>query len=97
MRYLGLGDSDRAHMLKTIGVDVLTETFFNEFVVCLPVAAAPVVERLARQDVFAGIPLARLSPGMPGVENLLLVAATEMVRDADIDRLCDTLSMEVAR
>jgi glycine dehydrogenase subunit 1 len=59
------------------GVKVLNESFFNEFTVRLPKPAAPVVEALAARRILAGVPVSRLIPGDPSVENLLLLAATE--------------------
>jgi glycine dehydrogenase subunit 1 len=59
------------------GVKVLNQSFFNEFTVRLPKPAAPVVEALAARRILAGVPVSRLIPGDPSVENLLLLAATE--------------------
>jgi glycine dehydrogenase subunit 1 len=65
------------HLAGVPGVRVLNDTFFNEFTVELPKAAAPVVEKLAARCIFAGVPASRLWPGVKGLENLLLVAVTE--------------------
>jgi glycine dehydrogenase subunit 1 len=59
------------------GVSVLNDSFFNEFAVRLPKPAAPVVEALAARRVLGGVPVSRLIPDDPAVENLLLLAATE--------------------
>jgi glycine dehydrogenase subunit 1 len=64
------------------GVEVLNETFFNEFTVKLAKPAAEVVERLAEKGVLAGVPVSRLLPGA-GLDNLLLVASTEVNTDDD--------------
>ncbi|MBA1158319.1 aminomethyl-transferring glycine dehydrogenase subunit GcvPA [Microvirga mediterraneensis] len=64
------------------GVEVLNETFFNEFTVKLAKPAAEVVERLAEKGVLAGVPVSRLMPGA-GLDNLLLVASTEVNTDDD--------------
>ena len=69
------------------GVQLLNRAFFNEVTVRLPRPAAPVVEALANKGVLAGIPVSRLYPGRPELADLLLVAATEMVTDADMGRL----------
>ncbi|MDK9697077.1 MAG: aminomethyl-transferring glycine dehydrogenase subunit GcvPA [Siculibacillus sp.] len=58
------------------GVEVLNDTFFNEFTVRLPVPAAPLVEKLAADGILAGVPVSRLAPGA-GLDDLLLVAVTE--------------------
>lgn len=73
------------------GVDVLNDSFFNEFTVRLPADAAAAVERMAARGVLAGVPLTRLLPGADGADDLLLVAATETVTDEDMERLCDSL------
>ncbi|HEY0918821.1 aminomethyl-transferring glycine dehydrogenase subunit GcvPA [Devosia sp.] len=74
------------------GVAVLNKTFFNEMTVRLPTAAAPVVERLAAEkNILAGVPVSRLDPGHPDVDNLLVVAATELTTDADIAALAAAL------
>lgn len=64
------------------GVEVLNQTFFNEFTVKLAKPAAEVVERLAEKGVLAGVPVSRLLPG-GGLDNLLLVASTEVNTDDD--------------
>lgn len=57
---------------------------FNEFVVEAPEAAAPLLERLSRQGVLAGVALERYCPGM---ERRLLVCVTELHSRAEIDTL----------
>jgi glycine dehydrogenase subunit 1 len=64
------------------GVEVLNKTFFNEFTVKLSKPAAEVVELLAKKSVLAGVPASRLLPGA-GLDNLLLVASTEVNTDED--------------
>jgi glycine dehydrogenase subunit 1 len=64
------------------GVEVLNETFFNEFTVRLAKPAASVAEALAERGVLAGVPVSRLLPGA-GLEDLLLVASTEVNTDDD--------------
>jgi glycine dehydrogenase subunit 1 len=68
------------------GVKVLTPRFFNEIAVALPVAADDLVETFAGNGVLAGVPFSRLDPSA-GLDNVLLLAATETTCDADIDRL----------
>lgn len=65
------------------GVDVVNDAFFNEFAVRLPGDAAEVVEKLAKVGVLGGVPASRLYPGQ--FEDILLVAATEVNTQADID------------
>src|ERR1700749_2343621 len=67
------------------GVTVLTTAFFNEFTVRLPKPAAAVVEALTKKGILAGVPASRLMPHDKGVDDLLIVAATETVSDDDIE------------
>ena len=73
------------------GVSVLTDCFFNEFTLRLPVPdAAPVVEHLSTARILAGVPVSRFCRAA-GLDDLVVVAATETVDDADIDRFADAL------
>jgi len=78
-------------LAKIPGVEVVNESFFNEFTVRLPKPAEPIVEVLAKAGIIAGVPVSRLLPGS-GLENLLLIAATETVTENDIDMLCVALT-----
>ncbi|MFO1084037.1 MAG: aminomethyl-transferring glycine dehydrogenase subunit GcvPA [Reyranellaceae bacterium] len=69
------------------GVTVLNESFFNEFTVRLPKPAAPVVEALAARRILAGVPVSRLIPDDPSIDNLLLLAATETATEAGMGPL----------
>ncbi len=73
------------------GVEVLTPRFFNEFAVKLPKNAVEVVERLAGKRILAGVPYGRLAPAA-GMDDVLLVAATEITTDADIAALKSALA-----
>lgn len=73
------------------GVKVLNESFFNEFTVRLPKPAAPVVEALAARRILGGLPVSRLIPNDPSVENLLLLAATETTTEAGMGPLVAAL------
>ncbi|HEX4195655.1 MAG TPA: aminomethyl-transferring glycine dehydrogenase subunit GcvPA [Stellaceae bacterium] len=66
------------------GVKLLTPSFFNEFTLRLPCQAAPLVDALASRGILAGVPVSRL---LPERANDLLVTATELTTDADIDAL----------
>ncbi|MGV9005126.1 MAG: aminomethyl-transferring glycine dehydrogenase subunit GcvPA [Brevundimonas sp.] len=77
------------------GVEVLTGRFFNEFAVRLPRPAAGVVETLAGQGILAGVPYSRLAPEA-GLDDVLLVAATETTTAADIKSLADALTRVLA-
>jgi glycine dehydrogenase subunit 1 len=81
--------ADRLQALE--GVEVLNDTFFNEFTVRLPRSAADAVEAMAGHGVLGGVPVSRLYPGAPEMEPLLLVAATESNGDGDMDALTAAL------
>jgi glycine dehydrogenase subunit 1 len=65
------------------GVSVLNETFFNEFCIRVPGAAAPIIEHLAARGILGGVPVSRLVPDDPEVRDLIVVAATELTTDND--------------
>jgi glycine dehydrogenase subunit 1 len=79
-----------AKLGEVSGVRVLTRRFFNEIAIGLPAPAAQVVEQLAGRDIIAGVPFSRLSPGA-GMDDVLLLAATETTTDGDIDALTAAL------
>jgi glycine dehydrogenase subunit 1 len=77
-----------ADKLDTLdGVEVLNETFFNEFTVRLSKSATEVIDQLAERGVLGGVPVRRLYQDRPELDNLLLVAVTETTTDEDIDAL----------
>jgi glycine dehydrogenase subunit 1 len=69
------------------GIQLVNESFFNEFTLRLPRPAAAVVDALAARGILAGIPVSRFYPDRPDLADLLLVAATETATADDIDRL----------
>lgn len=73
------------------GVEVLTPRFFNEFAVRLPKPATEVVEALAARGILGGVPYGRLAPDA-GMDDVLLVAATEVTTDGHIAALKTALS-----
>jgi glycine dehydrogenase subunit 1 len=78
------------------GVEVLNDTFFNEFTIRTSQPAAPLVERLASRGILGGVPLSRLEPDDPALADLIVLAATELTTDADIAALCAALAEELA-
>lgn len=78
------------------GVTVLNQTFFNEMTIRVTQPAAGLVERLAKRGILAGVPASRLLPEDPEVDNLLILAATELTTEADIAALCAALTEELA-
>jgi glycine dehydrogenase subunit 1 len=73
------------------GVQLVNESFFNEFTLRLPKPAAPVVEALAARRVLGGLPVSRLIPDDPSVANLLLLAATETATERGMEPLVTAL------
>ena len=84
-----MGLADR--LAGVAGVEVLNDSFFNEFTVRLAKPATEVVDTLAQAGVFAGVPVSRLLPGNADAEGLMLVAVTELNTDNDMDRLANEL------
>jgi glycine dehydrogenase subunit 1 len=80
-----------ADRFAAAGIEVVNDTFFNELTLRLAEPAEPVVDRLAKDGILAGVPVSRLRPGDAALANLLLVAVTETVTDNDMDRLCAAL------
>lgn len=78
-----------AKAVADAGLEVLTPRFFNEIAVRVTDAAA-VVDRAAEAGVLAGVPFSRLDP-KAGMDDVLLLAATELTTDDDIARLVETL------
>ena len=72
-------------------VEVLTPRFFNEIAVRLPIGADQAIESLAAEGIIAGVPFSRLAPDA-GLDDVLLLAATEQTSDADIAALAHALS-----
>ena len=78
-------------LAKVGGVEVLNDTFFNEFTIRLAKPADEVAEALAEKGILGGIPLERLFPEMDDFKNLMIVAVTETNTDADMDALITAL------
>jgi len=70
-------------LAKVKGVEVLNDTFFNEFTIRVPGDAAEVIEKLARKGVLGGVPASRLSPDNADLRDLIIVASTEVNTDED--------------
>ncbi len=72
--------ADRLSAVKNI--NIISEHFFNELLVELPVNAKETVDKLAAKNIIAGYPLEG---------GKLLVAATEMTSEEDIEILANEL------
>jgi len=73
------------------GLEVLNESFFNEFTVRLRKPAADVAEALAGRGILGGVPVSRLLPTRGDLADTLLVAATECNSEDDMDALARAL------
>ena len=78
------------------GVELVNQSFFNEFTLRLPKPARPVVRAMADRRVLGGVSLGRLYPGADALEAGLVVTATETVTDQDIEALAEALEGALA-
>jgi glycine dehydrogenase subunit 1 len=78
-------------LANVAGVELLNSAFFNEFTLRLPVPAAPLVEAMADDGIFPGVPASRLWPGEDGLDRLLITAVTEANDETDADALVNAL------
>ncbi|MCW2308213.1 aminomethyl-transferring glycine dehydrogenase subunit GcvPA [Rhodobium gokarnense] len=78
------------------GVEVLNESFFNEFTIRTPKPASDVIEALAEKDVLGGVPVSRLEPDDDDLANLIVVAATEINSDDDRQAYAEALTEVLA-
>jgi glycine dehydrogenase subunit 1 len=76
------------------GVELLTPRFFNELAVKVPGSASALVEALAEDGILAGVPYTRLDPHA-GLDDVLLLAATELTTQDDIAALTGALSKRI--
>ena len=77
-------------LARTPDVEVLNDSFFNEFTIRVKSDAAATIERLASRNVLGGVPVSRLLPGA-GLDDLILVASSEVNTDDDRAALCAAL------
>ncbi len=86
-RLAALNHANAVRLAETLaavpGVTVLNETFFNEFTIRVPGDAAEIVERLAEAGVLGGVPVSRLQGRGKGLDDLIVVAATELTSAED--------------
>jgi glycine dehydrogenase subunit 1 len=83
-------------LAKVPGVEVLNESFFNEFTITVPVESRALVRDLADRGVLAGVSLGRLYPDGDRRENGIVVAVTETVTEEDIEALALALQEALA-
>ncbi len=86
-----------ADMLAEVpGVSVINDTFFNEFAIRVPGSAAEVIEKLAAKGILGGVPASRLEPERHELDDLILVASTEINTDEDRAAFANTLKEVLA-
>ena len=78
-------------LAKVPGVSVLNGAYFNEFTVILPKDARDAVRAMADRKVLGGVSLGRLYPDAPELAGGLLVTASELTTDEDIEALATAL------
>ncbi len=81
---------------KVPGVELVTQSFFNEFTLKLSKEARPVVRTLADRNILAGVSLGRLYPGEDALANGLIVAVTETTTAEDVETLAAALEEVLA-
>ena len=69
------------------GVELVNDSFFNEFTLKLPVEARPATHAMVERNVLGGVSLGRLYPRVDALRNGLIVAVTETVSDEDVSAL----------
>ena len=78
------------------GVEVLTSSFFNEFTIRVPGKGVDVIDALVGKGILGGVPASRLTPNQEAVNDLIIVASTEVNtpddRDAYVKALKEVLS-----
>ncbi|PVE59333.1 aminomethyl-transferring glycine dehydrogenase subunit GcvPA [Arthrobacter sp. TPD3018] len=83
-------------LAKVPGVELVTQSFFNEFTLKLPKEARPVVRTLADRGILAGVSLGRLYPGEDALANGLIVAITETTTAEDVETFAAALEEVLA-
>lgn len=93
LRQLALVNHEKACQLadrldKIDGVELITDSFFNEFTLRLAKPARQVVNAMVKQNVLGGISADRL---MDGQDDLLIVTATETNSETDMNAFVSAL------
>ena len=81
---------------KIDGVEILNRAYFNEFTIRVKGDAQMVLDRLADKGVLGGVRASRLYGSGVGVDDLIIVASTEMNTDDDRAAFVEALT-EVMR
>jgi glycine dehydrogenase subunit 1 len=100
LRAIATANLERARQLcksicKVPGFSAAHEApYFNEFCIRTPVPAAQLVKALEKRGILAGLPLSRFYPEL---SHSLLLCATELTTQDDIDVLTSALIEETSR
>ena len=92
----GLAVQAADRLSQVPGVELVNDSFFNEFTLKLPKEARPVVRALADRKILGGVSLGRLYPGVSALENGLVVAVTEVATAQDVETLAMALTEVLA-
>ena len=92
----GLAVQAADRLAQIPGVEIVNNSFFNEFAIKLPKPSRDIVRELADAKILGGVSLGRLYPGESALENGLLVAVTEIVTPEDIEALATNLEGALA-
>lgn len=75
---------------KVKGIEIIQQSFFNEFTIRVSGSAASLLEKLAARGILGGVPYSRLSPNAE-LKDLLIIASTEVNTDEDRTALVSAL------
>ena len=92
----GLAIQAAERLARVAGVELVNQSFFNEFTLRLPKEARPVVRAMAEKGVLGGVSLGRLYPGAEALESGLVVAVTETATTEDVEALAGALEEALA-
>jgi glycine dehydrogenase subunit 1 len=87
----GLAVQAAERLVQIPGIELVNDSFFNEFTLKLSKEARPVVRALADKKVLGGVSLGRLYPGVSALENGLVVAVTEVASEEDVETFATAL------
>ena len=83
-------------LAKVPGVELVNDSFFNEFTLKLSKEARPIVRTLADNGILGGVSLGRLYPGADDLANGLVVAVTETTTTEDVETFASALQEALA-
>ena len=83
-------------LAKVPGVELINDSFFNEFTLRLSKPSRQIVRDLADRRILAGVSLGRLYPDDGDIEHGLVVAVTETTTEEDVETLASALQEVLA-